>query len=256
MKTFFTLIFCMTACLTKAQLPSDTLITYITFENLKGSDDGYGASIDRPIGSGAFKNIADRDNLRVRMAKLENSYRWPDGSKIDFTKRSSEHSSMGIVDRYTLINPNTKDTLFLFVDPYKTDSTFYIPKGLVAVSKDVLAKEIAVQLKSIEDINTAKDAFSNEQENINKMANYVASNIGLVNFIDRENLLKVMTDTQADPELKNYLFKLYVLNKFYALGKNIVNTKAYALNKMKESFINFQKEHPDVATGNIKINLN
>jgi hypothetical protein len=242
----------MTACLTKAQLPSDTLITYITFENLKGPDDGYGASIDRPIGSGAFKNISDRDNLRVRMAKLENSYRWPDGSKIDFTKRNSQHSNTGIVDRYTLINPTTKDTLFLFVDPYKTDSTFYIPKGMVAVNKEVLAKEIAVQLKSIEDINAAKDAFSNEQENINKIANY----IGLVNFIDRESLRKVMTDTQADPALKNYLFKLYVLNKFYALGKNIVNTKAYALNKMKESFINFQKEHPDVATGNIKINLN
>lgn len=256
MKTCYTLILCLIACLTKAQLPSDTLMTYITFENLKGPDDAYGASMDRPIGSGAFKNITDRENLKVRMAKLENSYRWPDGAKIDFTKRNSQHSSTGIVDRYTLINPNSKDTLFLFVDPYKTDSTFYIPKGLVAVSKEVLAKEIAIQLKSIEDINAAKDAFSNEQENINNIANYIASNIGLINFIDRENLRKVMTDTQANPELKNYLFKLYVLNKFYALGKNIANTKAYALNKMKESFVNFQKEHPDVATGNIKINLN
>ncbi|ARS41743.1 hypothetical protein CA265_19635 [Sphingobacteriaceae bacterium GW460-11-11-14-LB5] len=256
MKTCYTLIFCLIACLTKAQLPSDTLMTYITFENLKGPDDAYGASIDRPIGSGAFKNISDRDNLKVRMAKLENSYRWPNGSKIDFTKRSSQHSSTGIVDRYTLINPDSKDTVFLFVDPYKTDSTFYIPKGLVVVSKAALAKEIAVQLKAIDDINAAKDAFSKEQENINKIANYIASNVGLVNFIDRENLRKVMTDTQADPELKNYLFKLYVLNKFYALGKNIPNTKAYALNKMKESFINFQKEHPDVAAGNIKINLN
>lgn len=256
MKTCYTLILCFIACLTKAQLPSDTLMTYITFENLKGPDDAYGTSMDRPIGSGAFKNITDRENLKVRMAKLENSYRWPDGAKIDFTKRNSQHSSTGIVDRYTLINPNSKDTLFLFVDPYKTDSTFYIPKGLVAVSKEVLAKEIAIQLKSIEDINAAKDAFSNEQENINKIANYIASNIGLINFIDRENLRKVMTDTQANPELKNYLLKLYVLNKFYALGKNIANTKAYALNKMKESFVNFQKEHPDVATGNIKINLN
>jgi hypothetical protein len=256
MKIFYTLIFCLMAGLVKAQLPSDTLITYLTFENLKGNDDGYGASIDRPIGTGAFKNITDRSFLSLRMAKLENSYRWPDGSRIDFTKRNSQHSITGIVDRYTLINPNSKDTLFLFVDPYKTDSIFFVPKGLIAINKEVLAKEIAAQLKAIEDINTAKDAFSSHQDSINKVANYIAARVGLVNFVDRDNLRKVMTDTQATAGIKEYLFRIYIINKFYALGKNIANTKAYALNKMKESFIGFQKEHPNIETGNIKINLN
>jgi hypothetical protein len=190
------------------------------------------------------------------MAKLENSYRWPDGSRIDFTKRNSQHSITGIVDRYTLINPNSKDTLFLFVDPYKTDSIFFVPKGLIAINKEVLAKEIAAQLKAIEDINTAKDAFSSHQDSINKVANYIAARVGLVNFVDRDNLRKVMTDTQATAGIKEYLFRIYIINKFYALGKNIANTKAYALNKMKESFIGFQKEHPNIETGNIKINLN
>ncbi|QNN41642.1 hypothetical protein [Pedobacter roseus] len=256
MKIFYTLIFCLIAGLVKAQLPSDTLVTYITFENLKGNDDGYGASINRPIGTGAFKNLIDRSYLSLRMAKLENSYRWPDGSKIDFTKRKSEHSSTGIVDRYTLINPNLKDTIFLFVDPYKLDSAFFVPKGLIALNKEALAREITPQLKAIDDINAAKDAFGNQQDSINKVANYIASHAGLVNFVDRENLAKVMTDTQASAEIKEYLFKIYIINKFYALGKNISNTKAYALGKMKESFNNFQKEHPGIETGNIKINLN
>ncbi|WP_147243787.1 hypothetical protein [Pedobacter miscanthi] len=256
MKTCYTLIFCLIASLTKAQLPSDTLMTYVTFENLKGPDDGYGASINRPIGTGAFKNLADRSYLSMRMAKLENSYRWPDGSRVDFTKRKSEHSATGIVDRYTLINPALKDTIFLFVDPYKLDTEFFVPKGLTALNKEVLAKEIAPQLKAIDDINTAKDAFGNRQDSLNKVANYIASHAGLVNFVDRENLAKVMTDTQASAELKEYLFKIYIINKFYALGKNISNAKAYALNKMKESFNNFQKEHPAIETGNIKINLN
>jgi len=256
MKIILISLFCLTAGAVKAQLPSDTLITYITFENLKGHNEGYGASINRPIGTGAFKNIADRGYLSARMAKLENSYRWPDGSKIDFTKRNSEHSNTGIVDRYTLINPNLKDTLFLFVDPYKTDSVFYVPKGLIAINKEVLAKEIAQQLKAIEEINIARDAYSNQQENINNVANYVAARIGLPNFIDRDILLKIMTDTQATKEIKDYLFRIYIINKFYALGKNIANAKAYAVNKTKESFVNFQKDHPNVETGNIKINLN
>ncbi|WP_412466531.1 hypothetical protein [Pedobacter sp. KLB.chiD] len=102
MKIFCTLIFCLITGWVKAQLPSDTLVNYITFENMKGNDDGYGASIDRPIGTGAFKNLANKSYLGMRMAKLENSYRWPDGSKINFNRRKTEHSATGIVDRYTL----------------------------------------------------------------------------------------------------------------------------------------------------------
>ncbi|MGM9476293.1 hypothetical protein ACS5PU_07675 [Pedobacter sp. GSP4] len=256
MKILGTLFFCLLANFVKAQLPSDTLVTYVTFENLKGEIAGYGTSINRPIGTGAFKNIADRSYLSLRMAKLENSYRWPDGSRIDFTKRRSEHTSTGIVDRYILVNPSTKDTLSLFVDPYHIDSTFFVPKGLIVLNKAVLAKEIAPQLSAIEKINTAKNVFSSQQDSINKIANYIASRIGVINFVDRENLAKVMTDTQASAELKEFLFKIYVINRFYALGKNISNSKVYALNKMRESFNSFQREHPDIETGNIKINLN
>ncbi|WP_293784199.1 hypothetical protein [uncultured Pedobacter sp.] len=256
MKIFCTLIFCLITGWVKAQLPADTLVNYITFENMKGNDDGYGASIDRPIGTGAFKNLANKSYLSMRMAKLENSYRWPDGSKIDFNRRKTEHSATGIVDRYTLINPDLKDTVFLFVDPYKLDSAFFIPKGLIALNKEILAREITTQLKAIEHINAAKDAFETKQDSLNKVANYIASYAGLVNFVDRENLAKVMTDTQASPEIKEYLFKIYIINKFYAMGKNISGSKAYALNKMKELFNIFQREHPNIETGNIKINLN
>lgn len=256
MKTLYILIICLFVGLAKAQLPSDTLVTYITFENLKGNNDEYGASINNPIGTGAFKNIADRAYLTLRMGKLENSYRWPDGSRIDFTKRHSEHSKTGIVDCYTLINPNSKDTIFLYVDPYHIDSVFFVPKGLIALNKEVLAKEIAPQLEAIEAINTAKDAFSSQQDSINKIANYIHAHSGIVNLVDKDNLHKVMTDTQAAAAIKEYLFKIYIINKFYALGKDLPDSKAYALNKMRASFVNFQKLHPEIESGNIKINLN
>jgi len=256
MKTLYTLMLCLTIGFVKAQLPANELINSIIFENLKGYSDGYGTSIENPLCSGAFKNIADKGSIQNRMVKLKNTYRWPDGSTIDFSKRGSTMGKTGIVDRYTLENPITKEIVTLFVDPYKTDSIFYIPKGLVAVNQEILAKEIAPYLTAIDEINNAKDAYKDKKEEINKVSNYLASNIGIGSFVDRDNLLKVITDTQAGTDLKSYLFGIYVLNKFYALGKNISAPKEYALNKMKTAFLNFQKSNPEVESGNIKINLN
>ncbi|WP_316806161.1 hypothetical protein [Pedobacter agri] len=69
MRTFYTIIFCLVLSFAKAQQPIDTLITYITFENLKGYSKGYGTSIDRPVGSGAFVNLADRGALQISYGK-------------------------------------------------------------------------------------------------------------------------------------------------------------------------------------------
>lgn len=256
MKTLFTLLLCLTISFVKAQLPANELINNIIFENLKGYADGYGTSLENPLCSGAFKNIADKNAIQVRMIKLKNTYRWPDGSTIDFSKRGSTMGKTGIVDRYTLENPATKEIVTLYVDPYKTDSIFYIPKGLIAINQEILAKEIAPYLTTIDEINNARDAYREQKEAMNKVSNYIASSIGISSFVDRDNLLKVMTDTQATTDLKSYLFGIYILNKFYAMGKNITNPKEYALNKMKTAFVNFQKSNPGVETGNIKINLN
>ncbi|RDC54439.1 hypothetical protein DU508_22245 [Pedobacter chinensis] len=256
MKTFCTLIFCFIISLAKAQLPSDTLITYITFENLKSYASGYGTSIERPIGSGAFINIADRGALQIRMAKLESSFRWPDGSTIDFSKRGSISGKNGIVDQYTLTNPVSKTTVTLYVDPYHTDSTFYVPEGLIVVNAEILAKEIQPHLKKIEELDAAKDPYADLKEMTAQELNYMAMKIGIAAFIDHDNLRKLMTDTQATNELKIYLFNSYILHKFYALGKNLPTPKEYAFNKMKEDFLKFQKNHPDVESGNVKIHLN
>ena len=226
------------------------------FENLKGYRTGYGESIDNPLSSGAFKNIADRNGMQTRMAKLRNTYRWTDGSVIDFSKRGSIMGKSGMVDRYTLENPKTKETLILVVDPYKTDSIYHIPKGLIALTKDILAKEIAPYLNMIDEVNKSADAFTNEKDKMSSVSNFIAMNIGITPFIDRENIIKVMTDTQASNDLKSYLFGIYIINKFYALGKNLHDPKAFALTKMKDSFPKFQKLHPEIESGNININLN
>ncbi|MBC6113037.1 hypothetical protein ACFOG5_14425 [Pedobacter fastidiosus] len=256
MKTICTILFCFVVTFCKAQLPAQELVNYITFENLKGPADDYGASIDKPIGTGAFKNIADRNAMQNRMAKLRNSYRWPDGTLIDFSKRGSTSGKKGIVDVYTLTNPNTKNVVSLYVDPYNTDSAYYVPKGLIALNPSIVEKEIAPYLKLVDEVKLSKDPYTDQLENLAKLINYLGTNIGLVNFIDRDNLAKVMTDTQAKNEVKDYLFSSYVIHKFYALGKNLPTPKAYALDKMRADFARFQKLHPDIETGNIKINLN
>ncbi|PWS32419.1 hypothetical protein [Pedobacter paludis] len=256
MKTICTFLFCLVAFYCKAQLPAQELVNYITFENLKGPLDDYGSSIDKPIGTGAFKNISDRNAMQNRMAKLRNTYRWPDGSIIDFSKRGSTSGKTGIVDVYTLTNPTTKNVISLYVDPYKTDSAYFVPKGLIAVNPNILEKEIAPILKLVEELDASKDSYTDQKENLSKLITYLLTNVGLANFIDRENLTKVMTDTQAKDEIKNYLFSIYTIHKFYALGKNLPTPKAYALNKMRVAFTDFQKLHPDIETGNIKINLN
>ncbi|PWS27749.1 hypothetical protein DHW03_09225 [Pedobacter yonginense] len=255
MKTICTFLICFTVTVCKAQLPAPELVTYITFENLKGQSDDYGTSI-KPIGTGAFTNIADRNAMQSRMTKLKGSFRWPDGSTIDFSKRGSKSGKQGIVDVYTLTNPTSHATINLYVDPYKTDSTYYVPKGLIAVNERILEKEIAPYLKLVEEIKDSKDGYVDQKDNLSNLVAYLASNVGLTNFIDRENLAKVMTDTQAKDDVKNYLLCLYVVYKFYALGKNYPNPKIYALEQLKVSLANFQKTHSDIETGNIKINLN
>lgn len=256
MKTCSTLLFCLALSFAKAQKPIDTLISYITFEKLKSYNKGYGTSIDRPIGTGAFTHIADRAALQIRMAKLENSFRWPDGSPIDFSNRGSMGGKTGIVDCYTLKHPATKEKVTLYVDPYHTDSTFYIPEGLILVTPDILAKEIAPHLKKIEEIDAASDPFFDQKDAMNLELKYISMKIGIGAFVDRDNLRKVMTDTQADNNLKNYLLNRYILHKFYAMGKNINNAKAYAYQNMKADFKKFQINHPNVESGNVKINLN
>jgi len=55
---------------------------------------------------------------------------------------------------------------------------------------------------------------------------------------------------------KKLSFNSSILHKFYALGKNLPTPKEYAFNKMKADFLKFQKNHPDVESGNVKIHLN
>lgn len=256
MKSFLTILIFLTLGYAQAQQPIDTLINYITFENLKGTQKGYGLSAEQPIRSGAFTNLADRSALQIGMAKLENSFRWPDGSAIDFSKRASTRGNTGILDRYTLTHPANKTTVTLFVDPYRTDSVYYVPEGLTKINAASLLKETAPHLAKIEEIDAAENPYADQKTTINQEMSFIAAKVGIAALVDREYLRKVMTDTQASENLINHLFYSFVLHKFYALGKNISSSSEYAFNKMKLDFQKFHKQYPDINVGNIKINLN
>lgn len=231
-----------------AQAQSTELLKFMSFENLQHvvrADYGTKAN---PIQTGAFININDRS----KMIKLKNSYRWPDGQTIDFSRRHSEPNAdgKGIIDCYLLVKPGTTDTIRLYVDPYKISDFYYVPKGLVAIDLVLLKKEIEPYLKLVEELEAGKDAI-NLKDQSTKLITYISTSLGALPFVDGE-IRALIDDNEIDPLLKSFLFRSYMFNKFYAYGKGFENEKSYAMGKMK---LNFQKHialHPDAKIGNLK----
>lgn len=247
MKKFYTLFLLLaTGIYAKSQSPE--LLKIMTFEGLENQVKADYGSKANPILSGAFININDQ----TKMLKLKNSYRWPDGQLIDFTKRFSTHSEdgKGIVDCYTLIKPGTADTIKLFVDPYKVSPVYYVPKGLTALTLPLLGKELAPYLTLAEELESSKDAFILKDQAV-KLLGYIGSAIGIAPFSDQDILKSLTTDKEIDPGLRSFLFRAYIFNKFYAYGKNIPNEKMYAFDKVKLNFQKFIVAHPEVKTGGL-----
>lgn len=256
MNKILTLLLVFATAVAMAQSPSPELIKIISFEGMQNKvKKGYGSLAD-PIPSGAFKNVNDDNNRRSKMLKLMNSYRWPDGTLLDFSKRFSTKAQdgKGIVDCYTLINPGTADTIKLFVDPYRDTTVYFVPEGLVAVTPTQLAKEIAPYVKQIEEMEAAPDA-SILKESSSQTLVYLGQKIGFSGFVDNDILAGVVAEKEADKELTGFLVRAYIFNKFYAYAKNLPDSKAYAFEKMKANFREFTAAHPEVNTGNLKITL-
>jgi hypothetical protein len=245
--TLFALLFFFNS---SAQLPSDELIDYLTFENLKPENKADYGSQNNPIHSGAFKYISDRNKMMLKSLKFKNSYRWPNGEQVDFSNRRSINNGVKIVDCYTIVRKGTTDTLKIFVDPYEESSEYFVPKGLTKLTKELLASEIAPYLKLIEELEQSKNPFS-EKETAAKILQYISQNIGIGLFNDADMLKKPMTDETADKDVKGFLMRAYIFNKFYALGNSKDNPKQYAYNKLKENFKKMKAENPNMNIGKL-----
>jgi hypothetical protein len=227
------------------------IMKVLQFENMVNQEMPDYGSLEKPIESGAFVNLLDGEGRANGMRKLYNSYRWPNGKRIDFSKRfSTKGGSKGIVDCYILVNPITKDTLQLYVDPYKTSDKYYIPKGLIALNPELLKEEIETILEQIQEVNEAQDGEAlkiHAGEILRYLASYSYQNL----LIDQDQLKPLMQNMKADKTLVGFLMRSYMFNKFYALAKDLENEKAYAFEQMKANYANFIKVHPNYAEGDL-----
>lgn len=248
-KIFMTLVLALLVSLSQAQYRK--ILSVLQFDNLENTvKQDYGSQTN-PVESGAFMSIADDKGKRAGMRKLFNSYRWPNGGKIDFSKRfSTKGGSKGIVDCYTLVNAETKDTLLLYVDPYKISETYYVPKGLVALTPSIMKPEIEPVLEQIQEINQAEDGMVLKLHAGN-ILRYLSQNFDQNLLIDQEKIKFLLEDEKADKALTGFLMRSYIFNKFYALAKDIDNEKDYAFEKMKANYKNYLKAHPETETGKL-----
>lgn len=185
------------------------------------------------------------------MKKLYNTFRWPNGKRIDFSKRASEHLTSGIVDKYTLVNPTTKDTVFLVVDPYKLDKEFFAPKGLIAVDKKFITKEIEPVLVKIEELNAAENGDALKLH-LKEVASYIFSTYDIDYFSNYPKLKDIVSDKQLDVGLKEYLFLTAVFNSFYAHAKNRTDIEQFVYDGLKKHFNNYLKHNAGVNKGDIE----
>jgi len=248
-KIVITLVLALLVNLVKAQY--DKIFAVLRFDNLENKvKDGYGTKTN-PIESGAFINMGDDKSRRTGMRKLFNSYRWPNGSKIDFSKRfSTQGGSKGIIDCYTLINPETKDTVLVYVDPYKTSEQYYVPKGLIAFTPSILKPEIEPILEQIQEINKADDGAALKLH-AGEILRYLTINFDQNILIDQDRLKFLLEDKEVDKNLTGFLMRSYIFNKYYALAKDIDNEKDFAFDQMKNNYKKYMKAHPETVTGKL-----
>jgi hypothetical protein len=255
MKYTFTLIAICIFCTSNAQLPSDELLSYMTFENLKSEQRVDYGTQNNPIQSGAFKYLSDRNKMMLKSLKFKNSYRWPNGEPIDFNNRRSINNGVKIVDCYTIVRKGTSDTLKIFVDSYQESSEYFVPAGLTKLTKELLANEIAPYLKLIEELEQSKDPFA-EKENAAKILQYISQNIGIGLFNDADMLGKTITEETADKDVRGFLMRAYIFNKFYALGYSKNLPKEYAFNKLKANYKKLKATNPNLTYGKLDELLN
>jgi hypothetical protein len=192
--------------------------------------------------------------MQTQMRKLKNSYRWPDGSSLDFSKRGSMQGKSGIMDLYTIVKADGKDTVRLYVDPYHSSDSYFVPKGLVALTSSQLAKELAPLIVIAEELYAAPDA-SMLRESSAQLLGALSKQMGTDIFLDLDVVAPIVNDKEADKQFGSYLIRSYLFSKFLAYAKNIKDPKQFASKKMKDNFIKYTALHPEVQCGSLKDTL-
>ena len=227
------------------------VLAVLQFDNLVNEVKPNYGTLEQPLESGAFINLMNPQLRNAGFIRLFNSYRWPNGQKIDFSKRgSTKGGSNGIVDRYVLINPENSDTVLLYVDPYKTSEKYYVPKGLIALTPATLKTEIDPILQQIEEINKAEEG-SKLILHAGEVMRYISPNFDQNKLIDHEKVKPLLDDKEVDKLLAGYLMRSYIFSKYYALAKDIENESDYAFEQMKANFKKYIKLNPETNTGKL-----
>lgn len=250
--TILLFLLIISAHLSQAQYAK--ILSFMQFSNLENKIDEQFGTKEHPIGSGAFMEITDKQKIQERMFKLHNSYRWPNGQKINFSKRSSTKGGSLIIDCYTLVNPATKDTLLLYVDPYILSEKFFIPKGLIATTSGLIKSEIEPVLTQIEELNKCDREEDLKLHTID-ILRYIGGNYNQALLIDQDRLKILIEDKALDKSLVGVMMRSYIFNKFYALAKDIPNEQEYAYQQMKLSFEKYLKNHPETVTGELRTKM-
>lgn len=250
MKHFLSLIsLVLLAYYSQAQYPK--VFAVLQFENLVNEVKPAYGTLEQPVESGAFIHMANPKSRNAGFVRLFNSYRWPNGEKIDFSKRgSTQGGSKGIVDRYVLVNPESSDTVFLYVDPYKTSDKYYVPKGMIALTPALLKKEIEPILQQIEEINQAEEG-SKLILHAEEVMSYISQNFDQHKLVDEDKVGPIVEDKEVDKMLMGYLMRSYVFSKYYALAKDLGNEADYAFGQMRNNFKKYVKLNPETNTGKI-----
>lgn len=250
MKYLFSLLsFLLLANCSQAQYRK--VLAVLQFENLVNEVKPKYGTLEQPLESGAFIHLMNPQLRNAGFIRLFNAYRWPNGQKIDFSKRgSTKGGSKGIVDRYVLVNPETGDTVLLYVDPYKTSDQYYVPKGMIALTPALLKAEIEPVLKQIEEINQAEEG-SKLILHAEEVMRYVSVNFDQNKLIDNDKVKPLLEDKEVDKMLVGYLMRTYIFSKYYALAKDIENEADYAFGQMKTNFKKYMKLNPETNTGKL-----
>jgi hypothetical protein len=228
-----------------AQKISEKIVPLFTMKIKGVATDSFGLISAKPIPHGAFLYVGQTDKLTLKMSKLYNTFTWPSGEKLDFSKRGTARSSSGgVLDVYSIPRPGTSEVINLYVDPYH-EGEVYIPQGLVIIKAASLNSEVLQMVSLIEEFNNTTDAFKDSvsKEKQARILIFLQTRVGLDHFFDAEIVNKLKG---VNIELRGFLFRTYMFNNFLALSKGKDDNKEEGFKTMKHAYKNLVKVHPSL----------
>ena len=243
-----TLVVCNLFCslLLFAQPLSEKIVTLLTLKVSTATPPvGYGTTQEQPLQTGSFMNL---DLVVLETGKFYQTFRWPNGDPLDFSRRTMVTLPSGILDRYTLTHAGFPDTIQLFVDPYHKAELF-VPRGLVLAKASVFAPIINPVLENIREIVTAPDAYKDSATKVKQaqVLYFIQKGIGMNALADDAVMKNLIADKTVDRSLSGYLFRMFLFHRILAFAKGTENDKEYALQEMTRAYKALKQKYPEVA---------